>query len=290
MTGVYIHIPLCFAKCDYCAFYSEPVGQGAGAVRRALVDGLLREMDARLDGKERVGADTVYFGGGTPSLLEPDQVDRILGVLRERLDIAAGAEITLEMNPRDLSAERLEAYRDAGVNRAVLGVQTLSERLHRIIGRSCPPCTGRELDIFFGVPGITHCADLIAGIPSQRDDELIHDIDTIAGYGAAHLSVYLLTIEHGTPLWRRMSMDDKAESLQKRHFEAARARLRGLGYDHYEISNYARTGFESRHNMKYWRFEPYYGFGPGAHSFVDGERYFNPMTLSGYIGPTQLPP
>jgi oxygen-independent coproporphyrinogen-3 oxidase len=283
--GLYIHIPFCRKKCDYCSFYSVPVDTSgsAGEVPDAYIRKLGDEIRARLPGLDMPSADTVYFGGGTPSLLAPVQVGGILGLLRSRARLDSSAEITMEINPGDLSPQRLSAFRDAGVNRVVLGVQTLSERLHRLIGRSAPLCTQAELDRFFGVSGLIHCVDLIVGIPSQRGEELLRDLDVVAGYRPSHISAYLLSVEKKTPLAGRIVMDDAAESEQAALFELALARLKGYGYNHYEISNHALPGFESRHNMKYWRFEPYVGFGPGAHSFVRGERYINAMTVEEYI-------
>jgi oxygen-independent coproporphyrinogen-3 oxidase len=283
--GLYIHIPFCRKKCDYCNFYSVPAGASGSldGVPDAYIRKLSDEIRVRLPGLDMSSADTIYFGGGTPSLLTPDQVVGILGLLRGEARLDPGAEITLEINPGDLSPQMLSAYRDAGVNRAVLGVQTLSKRLHSMIGRSAAQCTQVELDHFFGVPGLIHCVDIIAGIPSERSDELLRDIDIIACYRPHHISAYLLSVEKGTPLAGRLVMDDAAESEQAILFELTLERLKGHGYDHYEISNHALPGFESRHNMKYWRFEPYVGFGPGAHTFVQGERYINAMTVEEYL-------
>ncbi len=283
--GIYIHIPFCLRKCDYCGFYSEAAPRHGDdvTVPRQFIRSLQREITERLKGMRRPEADTVYIGGGTPSLLEPEQAASLLETLHGVFDLAADAEITMEINPGDCAAERILAYRDAGVNRAVLGVQTLSVRLHRMIGRSGHPAGADTIARFFDVPGIIHCADLITGIPTQEEGELTHDIDALAGFGADHLSLYLLAIEAGTPLSRRVAMDEALEAAQVSLFTAARERLASLGYDHYEISNYSRNGRVSRHNLKYWNFEPYFGFGPGAHSFVGGERYTNDVTVSRYI-------
>ncbi|HOD15324.1 MAG TPA: radical SAM family heme chaperone HemW [Spirochaetota bacterium] len=280
--GIYIHIPFCRRKCDYCGFYSVPAG--GGAVPDAFIKKLHDEMRERLSTRVLPAADTVYFGGGTPSLLEPAQVDGMLRLLEGLVAIAPGAEVTMEMNPGDLSREKLEEYARAGVNRSVLGVQTLSPRLHGLIGRSADVCTVKELELFFGVPGFVHCVDLIAGIPSQTADELTRDVESIAGYRPKHISAYLLSIEKKTPLADRISSDAALESEQASCFELLSSLLKRHGYERYEISNYAIPGYESRHNMKYWRFEPYIGFGPGAHSFLDNERYINTMSVGEYVG------
>ncbi len=280
--GIYIHIPFCRRKCDYCGFYSVP--SEGGAVPGAYLDRLREEMLERLPSGAMPLADTVYFGGGTPSLLEPSQVGAILRLLEGLVGLGPGAEVTLEVNPGDLSREKLEGYVHAGVNRAVLGVQTLSPRLHALIGRSAAVCTGKELELFFGVAGFVHCADLIAGLPTQTAEELAADIDGIAGYRPGHISAYLLSVEKKTPLAARVTPDQAFESEQAACFEILAGRLKRHGYGQYEISNYALPGNESRHNMKYWRFEPYIGFGPGAHSFLGDERYINSMTVGEYLG------
>lgn len=283
--GVYIHVPFCRRKCDYCNFYSVTVGPctANGAVPGEYVRRLSGEIRDRLPAAGFSSADTVYFGGGTPSLLTAGQVKDLLDAVGRSVALEPGAEITLEMNPGDVSADALSALRDAGVNRVVLGVQTLSERLHRLIGRSAAPCTARELDIFFSVPGIARCADIITGIPAQTVEELARDIDLVAGYRPGHISAYILSIEKNTPLSLRLARDKAAEADQARLFELTMERMRVRGYGQYEISNYALPGCESRHNMKYWRFEPYIGLGPGAHSFVGGERYVNAMTVEEYL-------
>jgi len=283
--GVYIHVPFCRRKCDYCNFYSVPLGHipGDAVIPANYIRRLTDEIRRRLPAAGFSSADTVYFGGGTPSLLTAGQVKELLDGVRQNVALAPAAEITLEMNPGGVSADALDSFRDAGVTRVVLGVQTLSERLHRLIGRSAAPCTARELDIFFSVPGIARCADIITGIPAQTVEELARDIDLVAGYRPGHISAYILSIEKNTPLSLRLARDKAAEADQARLFELTMERMRVRGYGQYEISNYALPGCESRHNMKYWRFEPYIGLGPGAHSFVGGERYVNAMTVEEYL-------
>ncbi|MBN2161035.1 MAG: radical SAM family heme chaperone HemW [Spirochaetes bacterium] len=287
-AGIYIHIPFCRAKCDYCSFYSVPAAMfgRTDEIPSAFIACLLAEAEERLP--DGLPVDTVYFGGGTPSLLSIDQLETILRFLRERADIERRAEITVETNPGDASAEKLSGFRDAGVTRAVLGVQTLSPRLHRLIGRSAAPCSESDLDIFFGVAGLAQCVDIITGIPTQRDDELFHDIDTVAGYRPKHVSAYSLSVEEKTPLGRRLGQGRDEEPEQARLFELTMERLAGHGYAQYEISNYSLPGCESRHNMKYWRFLPYIGLGPGAHSFLNGGRCHNAMTVEEYLRPGRV--
>ena len=284
--GIYIHIPFCRRKCDYCSFYSVPVCGFDSCIRVPDSYGtrLVREIDERLGSRGRgTSADTVYFGGGTPSLLTEAQIHAILRSIQERATVDPHAEITLEMNPEDVSGEKLARFEDAGVNRIVLGMQTLSERLHAIIGRSGAVCTTKVLDLFFSSGGFQHCVDVITGIPSQNEEELRRDIDTAAGYRPSHISAYLLSIEKNTPLSRRLSICPDSEVEQARLFRMTGSLLRDHGYEHYEISNYALPGLQSRHNLKYWKFDPYIGFGPGSCSFIDGERTSNCMPVADYV-------
>ena len=291
--GIYIHVPFCRRKCDYCSFYSVPLQE-----QKVPRDELLNAYCARLCSNIRehfavhgkVSADTVYFGGGTPSIMGAERLSTIIDLLIEQVDLRQDAEITLEVNPEDATHGNLSAFRDSGINRMVLGMQTSQEQLHSRIGRSGPLCTGEFLDRFFGVRGFTKCADLINGIPGQDRDMLITDLETLTSYSPAHISSYLLSIDRGTPLFNREVPDDSLQERQREHLIATRGFLTARGYEHYEISNYALPGYESRHNMKYWTFQPYAGFGPGAHSFYSGERYINSMSVKDYIesGHTQL--
>jgi oxygen-independent coproporphyrinogen-3 oxidase len=286
--GVYIHIPFCRKKCDYCGFFSVPVHTfNAGiSIPDSFVARCAGEFDERLCGRD-ISVDTIYFGGGTPSLLSVEQMGLLLKSLGMHVHIASDPEITVEMNPEDVSREKLEGYRESGVNRVVLGVQTLSERLHAIIGRSAGLCTTNVLDVFFSVRGLQHAIDLITGIPSQKEEELFLDINTVAGYSPSHISAYLLSVEKNTPLSGRLKIHQDTETAQSRLYDLTASRLLQYGYAQYEISNYSLPDCRSRHNLKYWRFEPYIGFGPGAHSFLDDERVYNTMPVADYIRSSQ---
>ena len=285
--GVYIHVPFCRKKCDYCSFYSVPVDPASSAGRaglRAYCERVGQEARLRLGGLNGYEIDTVYFGGGTPSLLEPVRVAGILKTLREIARVDADAEVTVEINPEDCFADNLHAFREAGITRAVLGVQTRDLLLHELIGRSSSVADDELLDAFFSVPGIIPCADIIAGIPGQREDGLIADLDSLCSRRARHLSVYLLTIEKSTPLSRRVTYTRNLEETQRGLFEATIGYLTSRGLVHYEISNFAVPGFESRHNMKYWKFLPYLGLGAGAHSFIRNKRTMCAMSAEEYLG------
>lgn len=281
-NGIYIHVPFCRSKCDYCSFYSLPSGEIG--VDERYVRRVIEEIDFITSGKKPAVADTLYFGGGTPSLLEPDQVKRIIDHLSARFVLTANPEITLEMNPDDLDIDKLSAFKRAGINRIVLGVQTFNEGFRNCIGRRGRKVTDSDLELFFNDKEIIHCVDIIAGLPGQQMPDLIDDLQRLIRFMPEHISMYLLSVEHDTPLGARFTPDEQFDELQAELWSEAIDYLVSNGYIHYEISNYALPGFESRHNSKYWDLTPYYGFGPGAHSFVGGRRYSNVMTADEYTG------
>jgi oxygen-independent coproporphyrinogen-3 oxidase len=280
-NGIYIHIPFCRNKCDYCSFYSIPVNDQS--MVEAYIESLLNEINLISEKYGKVQADTVYLGGGTPSILKPSQAEKILNRLADRFILSSGSEITLEMNPDDLSAEKLNGFTIAGVNRIVLGVQSLDNDMRRKIGRRGRSVVKADLDMFFNHGGFTRCIDIMAGLPEQKEIQMLNDIEIITGYKPEHISLYLLSVDEDTPLGLRFSPDEKFDNLQADLWGSAIDFLEQEGYLHYEISNYALPGFESKHNSKYWDFTPYFGFGPGAHSYVDGRRYSNSMQVSDYI-------
>jgi len=174
-------------------------------------------------------------------------------------------------------------YRDAGVDRVVLGLQTLDERLRGVIGRSAKAPDAVMLDSFFSVSGIVHCVDIITGIPGQDGSALARELERVLAYRPAHVSAYILTLQKDTPLSRRMSDSNELALAQRKRFEELIAVMEERGYIHYEVSNFCLPGFESRHNMKYWTFAPYFGYGPGAHSFNGTDRFYNARTVEEYI-------
>ena len=285
--GVYIHIPFCRRKCDYCAFYSIPVGGLEAAQRASLLDNylarLLSEIGTRSAELTSYCVDTIYLGGGTPSLLSPGQVSRLLDGLSGTMRVDDAVEISMECNPEDFSLERATGYRDAGVNRLILGLQTMDEQLSRRIGRSARAVDEGMLEEFLGLRGITRCLDLIAGIPGRTRAGLVRELEGILRHRPDHVSIYLLSIEKGTPLAGRMRPSPALEQLQRSQLKAAIALMKRSGYRHYEVSNFSLPGRESRHNLKYWRFLPYAGFGAGAHSFYGDARMLNRQTVEEYL-------
>ncbi len=284
-NGIYIHIPFCRNKCDYCSFYSIPLNDGDknSDIVQSYIETLLSEIDFTTEQTGRVKADTIYFGGGTPSILNPSQVEKILNHLSKRFIISSDSEITIEMNPDDLLPEKLDGFTTAGVNRIVLGVQSLDNDMRSAIGRRGKTITDSQFDLFFSSRGYIRCIDFMAGLPGQNEIQLISDLEAIIPYKPEHISLYLLSVDEDTPLGLRFTPDEKFDNLQADLWSVAMDFLVKKGYNHYEISNYALPGFESRHNSKYWDFTPYFGFGSGAHSFVDGKRSSNKLNVRDYI-------
>ena len=292
-AGVYLHIPFCKSRCSYCDFATE-VYRDSGAVDR-YVNSLVREiglfkaapLTAEPGANQCVSADTIYFGGGTPSLLEPGQVERILSVVRGRFEVSRDAEITVEMNPATVSAVSLAAYREAGVNRASFGVQTFNDRDLKLLARGHDANDARETFKLLRETGFENISfDLIAGLPGQTLNEWERNLDEALAMGPEHLSLYLLEIHQGTPLAEqlrsgRRPMPDEDAAAQM--YETMLDRTADAGYKQYEISNFARPGFESRHNSKYWQLDPVYGFGVSAHSFDGVVRYSNERDTARYV-------
>ncbi len=282
-AGLYVHFPFCVRKCRYCAFYSVPDRRLAGRYLRCLI----REIGQRADPGLACG--TVYFGGGTPSLLGPDGAAEILGALREAFAIGPGAEVTVEANPGAVNIGDLGRIRAAGVNRIVFGAQSFSDEDLGFLGRihsasDAVRCCAEARDAGFGNVGL----DLIYGLPGRSQDHWREQMRSAAGLGPDHISCYSLTIEKGTPLWRdaaaglvRMPDEEEARAM----FLLTLDRMRSLGYGFYEISNFARSPeSRCRHNLGYWSEMPYLGFGPSAHSFDGRRRSWNDPDLEGYVG------
>jgi oxygen-independent coproporphyrinogen-3 oxidase len=271
-AGIYIHIPFCRTRCSYCDFAT---GAYEPELARRYVDAVAAEIAAFDRPQALREVETIYFGGGTPSLLTPLQVARLLKAVRSRFSVAADAEVTMEMNPGTLRRETLSEYRRLGVNRASYGAQTFDDRELRQLGRSHTAQDVRQTlwalrEADFGNISF----DLIAGLPRQTLDGWARNLDEALALSPEHLSFYLLEVHEGTPLAEQIKTgrqprpdDDLAALMYRLMLERAEA----AGYEHYEISNLCRPGFASRHNSKYWLAEPVYGFGCAAHSY-DGHR------------------
>ncbi len=264
-AGVYIHIPFCRARCSYCDFATGTYREDA---TERYVRALTKEIGRHV---EPCAVDTIYFGGGTPSLLNPAQLESILRVVHERFRVAPAAEVTMEMNPGTVTLERLRAYRALGVNRASFGLQTFDDEQLRRLGRMHTADDARRTFADLHTAGFDNVSfDLIAGLPGQTLEQWAHNMDEALALKPAHLSLYLLEVHEGTPLadqlargvWPQIDADEAADM-----YRLLLARTAAAGYEHYEISNFCLKGRESRHNLKYWTGAPYYGFGNSAHAY-----------------------
>jgi oxygen-independent coproporphyrinogen-3 oxidase len=289
VIGTYLHVPFCTLRCSYCDFYLLPkTARGAGPDgRAAFVEALVAEIGQAAAGHGPLVADTAHFGGGTPSLLEPPQIAAILAALRAGFGLAAGSEIALEANPEDLAPRTCEDLVAVGVTRLAVGVQSLDDALLARLRR--PHDRGGALAALTAArrAGIgSLAADLMLGLPDQDADEAIAGLRTILEHGVDHVSLYLLEVHERTRLGRAVALgrldlppaDDTADL-----WERAVETLEAAGFEQYEISNFARPGHRSRHNLKYWTDRPYLGFGPAAHSYLDGARWSNAPDLAGYV-------
>lgn len=281
-AGLYVHVPFCRTKCRYCDFYSETDLDAVSPWFSAA----LAEADLY---REICGAfDTLYLGGGTPSLLPARLVESLLRGLRGCFSFGPGTEITLEANPDDVTAEKLRAWRAAGVNRLSLGVQSFDDKELRFLGRRHGARRAMEALDLARKAGFSNVGiDLIWGLPGQSLSQWMTTLEEALAFSPEHLSCYELTVEEGTRLHEAVTTGAvvlPAEADLAERFLATSERLTVFGYDHYEVSNFARTRrHRSRHNQKYWRHVPYLGLGPSAHSFMEGRRWWNVRSLHDYI-------
>ena len=282
--GIYIHIPFCIKKCAYCDFCSFP--NSDSKTREAYVDALCRDIALRGEiCRDRV-ADTVYFGGGTPTLLSIDQFTRIFEALNSSFNIDPNAEISCECNPATADLEYFKALRALGVNRLSFGMQSAHDSELEALGR-----VHRAKDFkkaFFeardaGFDNIS--ADVMFGIPNQTRESFKETLRVLTELGPEHVSAYGLILEEGTPFFaNRKNLVLPDEETEYTMYADAVGILALSGYERYEISNFSKPGRESRHNMKYWMYDDYVGLGVSAHSFLNGKRSFAPSRLEAYAG------
>src|ERR1043165_8268207 len=282
-AGVYIHIPFCSSRCSYCDF-------ATGIYQSELAERYVRALIEEIRASQLSGAhvDTIYFGGGTPSLLEAAQLQKIVGTVRDCFDLHETAEITLEINPGSATAAKLLAFRELGINRASFGAQTFDDRELAKLGRSHTAADARRTFHDLRAAGIANISfDLIAGLPGQTLDGWERNVDEALALRPEHLSFYLLEVHSGTPLAQHIERGIQPapdEDLAAVMYESMLERAVTAGYEHYEISNLCLPGFQSRHNTKYWTGEPYFGFGCSAHSY-DGvsRRWSNERQVTEYV-------
>jgi len=280
--GIYIHIPFCRQKCSYCDFHS--VG-----LDRPLMDeylaALVKEIFLTGETTRGVKVSSVFFGGGTPSLLTTRQVVKVLGAVFKTFDVADDAEITFEANPESLTPSKLRGYMGAGVNRLSIGVQSLSGERLNTLGRVHTAAQGRHaVDAAIGAGFTNISIDLMFSIPGQSVGEWEAELGEVCRWGLKHISCYQLTAEPGTPFGRKVVRGSiHMPEIGLELFDTAERILAGGGFGHYEISNYALPGFECVHNLGYWRRYDYLGFGASAHSLMAGKRWANVKAIGAYI-------
>ena len=263
--SLYIHIPWCVRKCPYCDFNSH---ESKGDVpERRYIDALISDLDHTLPNIWGRRVYTVFFGGGTPSLFSAAGIDEILAAVRARVSLASDAEITMEANPGTFEAEKFRGFREAGVNRLSIGIQSFNETHLQALGRIHNGGEARRAIEIAQANFDNINLDLMFALPNQTSDECAQDIETAVSFGTNHLSIYHLTLEPNTLFHRfppPLPDDDLAADMQL----MIEARLEAAGYEHYETSAYAKPGLESRHNLNYWRFGDYIGIGAGAHGKI----------------------
>ncbi len=279
--GLYLHVPFCAGKCPYCDFYSV---RATEAAMDDYTDCLVRRVR---EAAERTGrrADTLYLGGGTPSLLGAARLCRILGAARESFSIGESAEVTVEANPGELSAGFFREIRAAGANRVSLGVQSTDDGELRLLGRRHTARDAARAAEDAREAGFANLSlDLMLAVQGQTPQSLARSVEFCARAGAAHVSAYLLQIEPRTAYWKnRAQLRLPDEDGAARLYLLACSELEKRGFRQYEISNFARPGFEGRHNLNYWRCGEYLGLGPSAHSFLDGKRFHFPRGMAAFL-------
>lgn len=267
-AGLYIHIPFCFSKCPYCDFYSTKYTPTAADAFAEKLGGQMQDYTGSFD--------TVYFGGGTPSILEPQVLTGILQAVQDHFAIDPAAEITVECNPsKDLTGD-MEQYAAAGINRVSIGMQSAVDRERFALGRRAGSGEVARTVAAAKAAGITNISlDVMLGTPKQTPDSLEETFAFIERMQVTHISAYLLKIEPGTPFDRlqaKLALPEE-DTVCQMYLQTVE-RLGQLGFAQYEISNFARPGYESHHNLKYWLLEPYLGLGPSAHSLWNGRRFY----------------
>lgn len=279
MAGLYIHIPFCHKACPYCDFYFLTNQKW----KTPFIEALAGEIQSRAEEVE--GAlESIYFGGGTPSMLEPKEMARILECIKGNYQQSEGIELSIEANPEDLSKVNLESWRQHGINRLSIGVQTLNREKLKALGRNhevLDSLEGIERAQSLGYSNIS--LDLIFATGDEKD--LQTELDDYLNLNVQHISAYGLTVEEGTPLARSIGKGRKTlveDDEYRRQFLLIHEKLESEGFGHYEISNYAKDGFESRHNSSYWNRKAYIGLGPSAHSYRNNSRRWNEANLPNY--------
>ncbi len=282
LAGIYVHIPFCIKKCPYCDFYSIT----DQSLEHLFIEALIKEM--QIISRHPLFFDSLYLGGGTPSVLKPANIGKIIENAYRLFNILTASEVTIEVNPGTITPEKLKGYRDIGINRLNIGVQSFQDANLDFLGRIHSSNDAKKTIKWARKAGFDNIGiDLIYGIPGQTKKAWISDLQKAVEFEPEHLSCYMLTYEKGTPLDRdrqQGKFKPVADFLTGKLFETTMEYLTNCGYVQYEISNFAKDVHrKSRHNLKYWSVTPYLGFGPSAHSFIEFQRYRNCRNVKKYI-------
>lgn len=284
--GLYIHIPFCKSKCPYCDFFS--VKQSDEEMDR-YVQSVINSFKEYSN--DDIILDTIYFGGGTPSVLGTVRLAKILGAIKDNFTVDENAEVTMEVNPTSTDRLDFAKLKELGLNRLSVGMQSAIEREMKLLGR-----THTRDDVIITVRNAQKCGisnvslDLIIGVPAQTKASLKESMDFCATLGVKHISAYILKIEKGTKFYEiQDSLDLPNEDIQAEQYMFVSRYLERLGYKQYEISNYSLEGYESQHNNKYWRCMEYIGIGPSAHSFYNGERFYYGRSFEDFYRGIKIP-
>ena len=283
--GIYVHIPFCLSKCYYCDFASYAQDQSH---YQAYVEALIKEIRAQGESTQQaLTIKTIFIGGGTPSVLPPILLGKILKALSETFHIARDAEYTIESNPGTLSLEKLKVMKGYGINRISMGAQACQNHLLKKIGRTHTVEDIKESYALCKKAGFNNInLDLMFGLPTQTLEDWKESLEEVVKLGPEHISAYSLIIEDGTPFGKMYDeglLKEFDENIERSMYYYTRDYLRQAGYDQYEISNYAKAGKESRHNVNNWKTYPYIGTGLGAHSYYKGNRYHNTYDMNEYL-------
>ncbi len=287
MDGIYIHIPFCKSKCPYCDFHS---GKYNKTMQTEYINALIEEINTlkrygEFYNSKTAEADTLYLGGGTPSVLKGEEIEKIVLAAKNGFNLRQNSEITIECNPGSPIEELIPYFKNCGINRISLGLQSAIDTERRILGRISDKTRVKEVISLLQNSGFENISlDVMLGIPEQTIDSLKETLDFIIECNVPHISAYILKIEKGTFFdthRERYSFpdDDTCADL----YEFCCDYLEHRGFVHYEISNFSKPGFESKHNTKYWILENYLGIGPAAHSFINGKRFYFPADTEGFI-------
>ena len=284
-AGIYLHIPFCKSRCSYCDFAT---GLYQSDLAERYVNALLRDIRTTRHRIPSSVVDTIYFGGGTPSMLSPDQIGRIVETVHDCFEVSSDAEVTMEINPGSVTDSALREFRNVGINRASFGAQTFDDLELARLGRAHNSLDITQTFHSLRAAGFDNVSfDLIAGLPGQRMSTWKQNVERALSLRPEHLSFYLLEVHSGTPLAQHIDRGIQPkpdEDLASEMYVLMLERSADVGYEHYEISNLCRPGFESRHNTKYWNGAPYFGFGCSSHSY-DGQshRWSNERDVSKYV-------